>query len=416
MATIVFNGRNNVLQKVDEGVRRSSRKVRLAIVVSHPIQYYAPLHQRLARRSDLIVKVFFTWHSADKAVEDHGFRRPVAWDIPLSEGYDWELVPNTAADPGTHHFFGLRNPTLIERVQAWNPDVVHISGWAWYSHLEALRAFAKSNVPTLFRGDSHLLDNSMSGPRWWAKSAVLKHVFSWPSIFLTVGAANRSYFETFGVNTERLYECPHSIDVRRFAEPHDELERRATEWRTELGIAPDRKVLLFAGKFERKKRPVGLMRAVQTIQDPAVVLVMVGNGELEPEVNAIVASDPERFRILPFQNQSRMPLVYRLGDVFVLPSLYGETWGLAVNEALACGRPVVVSDRVGCAQDVVNESCGRVFKADDIDSLTAALIELTSDTVRLQKMKKAAAERALAFDIAVTESSVVEAVQRICLK
>jgi len=391
-------------------------RARLAIIVSHPIQYYAPLHLRLARRSDLSVKVFFTWHAGEKAIEDHGFRKQIAWDIPLTEGYDWELVPNTAAAPGTHHFFGLRNPSLIERVQAWAPDAVHITGWAWYSHLQALRAFAKAGIPTLFRGDSHVLDPAQRGARSLLKRAVLRHIFRWPALFLTVGTANRAYYEKFGVEADRMFPCPHSIDVPRFAEPHDDLDRAAAEWRERIGIASGQIVLLFAGKFERKKRPVELMRAVQAIPDSSVVLVMVGNGELESEVRAIAESDPTRFRVLPFQNQSQMPSVYRLGDVFVLPSLYGETWGLAVNEAMACGRPVVISDRVGCAQDVVDESCGRVFKADDPHALTSALIELTTDPIRLQKMKKAAAERAWKFDIAVTERSVAEAVGRICPK
>lgn len=405
-----------MLERIDEDASALPKRVRLAIIISHPIQYYAPLYQRLASRTDLQVKVFFTWHAGEKAIEDHGFRRPVAWDIPLTQGYDWESVPNAAADPGTHHFFGLRNPTLIQRVRAWNPDAVHISGWAWYSHLTALRAFSKIGLPTLFRGDSHLLDPVRNGPRWWLKRAILRHVFRWPSMFLTVGSANRAYYETFGVDADRLFLCPHSIDVRRFAEPNDDFERRAAEWRDRLGIDRNRTVLLFAGKFEPKKRPVDLMRAVRTIQNSSVVLVMVGNGELEPEVKAIAASDPERFRVLPFQNQSRMPLVYRLGDVLVLPSLYGETWGLAVNEAMACGRPVVISDRVGCGYDVVDPSCGRILKANDSTGLALALSDLAADSLRLRKMRKAAAERAWAFDIGVTERSLVEALRRIDLR
>src|SRR5712691_275656 len=126
-------------------------KKRLAFVVSHPIQYYVPLYQRLARRSDLAIKVFFTWHAGQAAVEDHGFKMPVAWDIPLTAGYEFELVPNVASDPGTHHFLGLKNPSLVERVTAWRPDVVHITGWAWLSHFLALRAFRKKGIPTLFR-------------------------------------------------------------------------------------------------------------------------------------------------------------------------------------------------------------------------------------------------------------------------
>jgi hypothetical protein len=174
-------------------MRNEPRKTRLAVVVSHPIQYYAPLHQRLAKRGNLAVKVFFTWHSAEAAVEDRGFGLPVSWDIPLSEGYEFELVPNIAADPGTHHFFGLRNPDLVARVRAWNPDVVHVTGWAWHSHLMALRSFSQGGVPTLFRGDSHLLTPESSWLRRSAKRVVLEQVFKWPTAFLVVGAANRAY-------------------------------------------------------------------------------------------------------------------------------------------------------------------------------------------------------------------------------
>jgi glycosyltransferase involved in cell wall biosynthesis len=111
-----------------------------------------------------------------------------------------------------------------------------------------------------------------------------------------------------------------------------------------------------------------------------------------------------------------MPVVYRLGDLFVLPSSHGETWGLAVNEALACGRPVLVSDRVGCARDVVNPSCGAVFAAHSPDSLSRSLSELTKDAEKLRNMGRAAAQRARAFDIGITETSLVKAVERVRLQ
>src|SRR5262249_48648278 len=156
------------------------------------------------------------------------------------------------------------------------------------------------------------------------------------------------------------------------------------------GIAPDRCVVLFAGKFERKKRPVELMRAVQAMPVPSPVLVMVGSGELDEPIKRIAATDPDRFRVLPFQNQSRMPVVYRFGDLFVLPSAFGETWGLAVNEALACGRPVLVSDRVGCAADLVDASGGNVFSWNDPDGLPRALAAMTRERAKLIDMRAAA--------------------------
>ena len=131
---------------------------KIAFIVSHPIQYFAPLHRRLARRNDVQVKVFFTWHGGEKAHLDPGFLKPLAWDIPLTDGYEFEVVPNRARTPGTHHFWGLRNPSLVRDVLSWRPDAVHITAYSQYSHLTAMRALSRRGVPVLFRGDSHLLD------------------------------------------------------------------------------------------------------------------------------------------------------------------------------------------------------------------------------------------------------------------
>ncbi|MBE0612764.1 MAG: glycosyltransferase family 4 protein [Burkholderiales bacterium] len=391
-------------------------KTRLAVIVSHPIQYYVPLYKRLARRDEIDLKVFFTWHAGQTAVQDHGFRRPVVWDIPLTEGYECELVPNISSDPGTHHFFGLRNPSLVNQLLAWCPDAVHITGWAWMSHFVALRSVSLRGIPTLFRGDSHLLDSSRNGLRWWFKRAVLERVYSLPAAFLYVGGANRAYYETFGVKLDRLYPCPHSIDVARFSDSSGQFEREAAQWRQQLGIQEGRPVLLFAGKFEQKKRPLELMRAVQSLGDPNLVLVLIGGGELESEIKVLAAANPDRFRVLPFQNQSRMPIAYRLGDILVLPSAFGETWGLAVNEAMACGRPVLVSDRVGCANDIVDASCGRVFPWGDITLMMQAANEMSRDRVKLSEMARAAALRAWAFDVSVTENALMDCLLKVRAK
>ena len=393
--------------------RVRSRKL-VAFIVSHPIQYYAPLYQRLAQRSDLRIKVFFTWHAGNIPVEDRGFKTQVQWDIPLTGGYDFELVPNVSAAAGTHHFLGLRNPLLLERVMAWQPDVVHITGWAWYSHFLALRRLGKKDIPILFRGDSHLLDARQSGIYWWIKRAVLRRVFAYPTAFLVVGKANREYYQAFGVEQERMYACPHSIDVKRFAEPAEALELEAAQWRRQLGVSPESCVVLFAGKFERKKCPIELMHAVLALKDSNVVLVMVGGGELEGQVKAFASLHPQRVRVLPFQNQSRMPVVYRLGNLFVLPSAFGETWGLAVNEAISCGRAVLVSDRVGCAADVIDTTCGRIFSWENASNLAQALDEMTADRKKLSEMGQLAAQRAWLFDVPNTETTLVTAISQVC--
>lgn len=379
---------------------------RLAIIVSHPIQYYVPLYRRLAKRQDVEIKVFFTWHGGERAVLDQGFKKEVAWDIPLTDGYEFEVVPNVSRKPGTHHFWGLRNPSLVKMVLVWNPDAVHLTGYAWASHLSAMHAFYRHSVPVLFRGDSHLL-NQKRGFHW-VKQTLLRRIYRWPSVCLYVGTHNRNYYRAFGVPEERLFPCPHSIEVDRFATLHEDLEQQAAVWRKELAIGDNQAVLLFAGKFEDKKRPVALMHAVTEYRDLNLVLVMVGDGKLGDEMRRIANSAPDRFRVIPFQNQSRMPLVYRLGDLLVLPSAYDETWGLAVNEALACGRPVLVSDRVGCAPDLVKPGeTGEIFRTDDWghfrDRLKAALgIVANVDRLRLIRF-------ACQFDIEVTEHHLMSA-------
>jgi glycosyltransferase involved in cell wall biosynthesis len=385
-------------------------KIRLAIVVSHPIQYYVPLYRRLAQRPDIEIKVFFTWHSGQDPIFDEGFKQEVAWDIPLTDGYSYEAVPNLAKTPGSHHFFGLRNPQLLPRILAWKPDAVHITGYAYASHAGAIRRLAKRQIPVLFRGDSHLLDQR-SGVRWAVKQTLLRRVYAWPDACLYTGFHNRAYFERFGVPASRLFYCPHSIDVDRFSDPNSELEKHARKWRQELSISDGKTLLLFAGKFEQGKRPIQLMRAINVIGDPNLFLIMVGDGRLGEEIRSIAAAAPDRFRVIPFQNQSRMPLVYRLADIFVLPSS-SETWGLSVNEAIASGRRVLVSDKVGCAPDLVSGPAnGAVFRADDWDDFRRALTQVlangserTSEDLRLF---------AKGYGISETERHLVEAVQTV---
>jgi glycosyltransferase involved in cell wall biosynthesis len=265
----------------------------------------------------------------------------------------------------------------------------------------------------LLRGDSHLLDRR-TDRLWWLKRRILGRWFRRCAAVLSVGLNNRDYFVACGVPRERIVRCPHSIDRTRFAEPDAALNTEAAEWRAELGFGERQTVLLFAGKLEARKRPVEMLESIIADADPRISVLVVGTGELEGRVNAIAAAHPDRVKHVPFQNQSRMPVVYRAGDLFVLPSAYGETWGLAVNEALACHRPVLVSDRVGCAPDVVKPgNNGWVFPADDWRALLAIVKDAAAERAMLAAMRQRASDSSIDFDIPATASTLVAAVERI---
>ncbi|WP_199774266.1 glycosyltransferase family 4 protein [Salinibacter altiplanensis] len=381
---------------------------RLAIVSTHPIQYYAPLFRQLSARDELDVHVFYGWEGPSTGDYDPGFDEEVTWDISLLDGYPYTFLENESDDPGAHNFQGLMTPDLVPSIEAWGADAVLIFGWNYWSHLSALRHL-HGRVPVLFRGDSTLLDET-PGLRRWGRRLFLRWVYRHVDAALYVGQNNRAYFEAHGLSDDELTWVPHAIENVRFADVPD-AEVKAQRWRGEIGIPDDAPVVLFAGKLGKKKAPGVLLNAFLQLETDEAHLAVVGSGPMEDTLTAR-AGDHPRVHFLGFQNQSRMPVVYRIGDVFVLPSRGpGETWGLAVNEAMACGRPVVVTERVGCAPDLVDDANGRIVPPDDAGALCSALDKLLSDWDRLQAMGNRSAERIQDWSIDVAADRTVEAVQ-----
>ncbi len=380
---------------------------RLAIINTHPIQYYSPLYRELANREAVDIRVFYGWRGLSEEGYDPGFEQNVSWDVPLLDGYDYTFVENAASDPGTHHFRGIVAPDLIPTVEDWTPDALLVFGWNYQAHLRALRHF-HGRVPVLFRGDSTLLDES-PGPRKWLRRLFLRWVYRYVDGALYVGENNRDYFEAHGFGDEELTWVPHAVDNERFANAEG-AEEEASQWRRELGISEEAPVVLFAGKLGSKKAPDVLVDAFLGMKDERAHLAIAGSGPMEDKLKNRAGGDPH-VHFLGFQNQSRMPVVYRLGDVFVLPSRGpGETWGLAVNEAMACGRPVVVSSNVGCAPDLVNEDNGAVVPPEDTMALREALESLLSDPKERRRMGKRSADRIHDWSIEEAASRTAEAV------
>jgi glycosyltransferase involved in cell wall biosynthesis len=358
--------------------------VALAVISTHPIQYYAPLYRQRAETPGLAVRVFYLWDFGAAERHDPGFGRALRWDIDLLHGYDHEFVPNRARDPGTHHFWGIDNPTLPARVAAFRPDAVLLVGYNYPSFLRLLFSPRLARRKFLLRGDSHRLV-PRRGPQAALRRALLAALFKRFAGFLYVGAANRRYYLQHGVPERKLFFSPHAVDNDRFSATRPEAEREARAWRRELGIGDDQRVVLFAGKFEAVKRPLDLVEAFAAAALADAVLLLVGSGPLEGELRRRAGGHPQ-VRFAPFQNQSRMPRTLAAADLVALPSA-SETWGLVVNEALCLGRPVLVSDRVGCAEDLVEPGAnGWVFRAGDVGALAAALRQALAPGVDLRGM------------------------------
>lgn len=346
---------------------------KLAIITTHPIQYYAPVFKLLHQRQKIAIKVFYTWgEDVMHGKYDPGFDKKITWDVPLLDGYPFEWVQNSAKDPGTHHFMGIVNRGLIAEIEYWNPDCVLIYGWGFYSHLKAIQHF-KNKIPVLFRGDSTLLDDR-GGISSILKSFFLRWVYSNIDHALYVGANNKTYFMKYGVKQRKLHFAPHAVDNERFAaDRRDE----AAQLRKDLGITNDDMLVLFAGKLEEKKDPVSLLAAFLELKQDNVHLLFAGNGPLEADLKSL-AKKQTKVHFIDFQNQSQMPVLYQACNLFCLPSTGpGETWGLTINEAMACGRAILSSDKAGASADlVIAGDNGLIFEAGNRDDLLIALEKL----------------------------------------
>lgn len=343
---------------------------RLAIITTHPIQYNAPLFRLLHERGIIAVKVFYTWEQSKDTVFDVRFGVERKWDIPLLEGYDYVFVPNLSRRPDSNRFLGVINPGLLNMLKKENFDAVLVYRWSLCSHLLVMQFFG-GRPKLLFRGDSHFL-SERSGLHKFLKRLLLRFVYRKTNLAFYTGSHNRDYYLQIGFASKQLLYTPHAVDNRRFSNRAAEWELQAMAERKRLGIAPDELVFLYAGKFYPFKNLTMLVAAFQQMGNTRCRLLLVGNGEQEADLKKLAATD-SRILFLGFRNQSEMPLVYRLGDVFVLPS-QRETWGLGVNEAMACSRAVIVSTMCGCAPELIVEGkTGFVFDATNRVALAATL-------------------------------------------
>lgn len=345
--------------------------MRLGIVVSHPIQYYAPLFRELARRMD--VHVFYGQFASPQQQAAAGFGVSFDWDVDLTSGYPSSILENCATVPSVNTFTGCDVPTIRYELEQKALDAVLVTGWYQKVFLQAVWAAKRLGLPVLVRGDSQLGMPSNSVKRV-AKKAIYPFLLRAFDTALYVGQDSRAYYLHFGYPKDRLFFSPHCIDTKWFAARSGPAEREKS--RNELGVEDETKLVLFAGKLVEFKRPLDVIRATARLRLEGLKaeVMSAGAGALAERMEAEAKMLGVPLHALGFCNQTTMPSVYAAADVLALPSTGRETWGLVCNEALACGSPIVVSDQVGCAPDLAGDDyVGRQFPVGDTAQLAAKL-------------------------------------------
>ena len=321
---------------------------------------------------------------------DPQFGRIIRYDVPLLEGYTHRFLRNVAPHPGLSSL-GLVNPAVLRLLMTAEFDAIVVHGYSYVTSLLALLG-PRRRTRVLLRGESHLLPRR-SPAKELGKQLVLRALFRRIDHFLPIGSLNHEYYASYGVRPERMTLAPYSVDNGLFASGSAEARRDPSAVRRGLGLPERIPLFLFSAKLIAKKRPFDALRAFARVRERVPCgLVYVGDGELAADLDREIpglgmGGDVHR---LGFRNQSELPAVYGACDALLLPSDC-EPWGLVVNEAMACGMAVIVSDHVGAGPDLAEPEC--IHRVGDLEQLSTIMLRLAADPGELERAKARASAR-----------------------
>ncbi|MFZ2449508.1 MAG: glycosyltransferase family 4 protein [Methylovulum miyakonense] len=364
---------------------------RLAVINSHPIQYFAPLYAYLSRDAELEITALYCSNFSLRNGLDPGFKQAVTWDVDLLSGYSSVFLGEKAKQRVPSGFWSLVCPEIWREIRRGGYDAVWLHGYNYAAFVLALIAAKSKGIPVFMRSETHL-GLKRSGWKRWLRDTALSIAYRYFDGFFAIGTANRSYYRALGVPDKKIFDVPYTVDNDRFIAAATLTQEQRTETRKKYGLPLDSPVVLYASKFMRRKHPDDVVRAMASLRDKGLsaVLFLVGNGEMGYELQELVSSlDLHNVIFGGFVNQSELPKVYAASDIFVLPA-EDEPWGLIVNEVMCAGIPVVVSEEVGCVPDLVKDNVnGCHMKAGDVASLSTVLEKLVTDSALRRDMGEA---------------------------
>ena len=387
---------------------------RLAIVSTHPIQYHSAWFRRMASESRLNIDVFYCHNASAKEQADAGFGVTFEWDVSLLDGYRYRFLKNVSQRPGIAHFQGVDTPEIVDIIKRERFDAVMVNGWHYKSAWQTMRACWRTKTPVMVRSDSHLHDQ-----RSIAKRILKRPFYSWfiskLDACLPVGKWSSDYFLHYGANAERIFVVPHVVDTDYFQNESQKLRPERKVLRSELALDEAAVVLLFVGKFIERKRPLDFVVAIEQARSIGANVqgLMVGDGPLRACCEDVVRQKNLPIKFAGFLNQSQIVKAYVVADALVLTSDQ-ETWGLVVNEAMACGVPCFVSDIVGCGPDlIVANETGSLFALGDTGTLATLLSSFAAEKKRIEWMSKRAREKAQQYTLNVAVERTCSAVEAV---
>lgn len=362
--------------------------IKIAIINSHPIQYFAPLYKELNKVNDFEITALYLSDLNLKPSIDPGFKQEIKWDVNMLDGYNYKFIGKYQINR-PNGFWSLIVPQLWKEIRDSDYDVIWLHGYNFAAYLVAFVAAKSKGIKVFFRGESHLkLKRSLVNKI--IHKIFCKIFFKNIDAFLAIGSANKDYYKSFGVSEKNISLVPYTIDNNRFRMNENLLDEKVKKFKTEIGLS-NHPTIIFASKFMERKRPQDLLEAAKILQQNELQfnILFVGSGELENNLHDLVKKyNLKNIFFQGFVNQSSLPKIYAACDIFVLPSV-NEPWGLVINEVMSCGLPVVVAKGIGAVDDLVQDGYnGFAFDPLNYEDLAEKLKIILQDHSLRKKMSK----------------------------
>lgn len=359
----------------------------IAIVAPTPFYYHVPLYRTLEESPEIDLTVYYCSDETLRGVElkkAYGVDGKFAPRKYLLEGYKSQFLKNYSPLPSYMSWpFGLMNFGVCTEIIRGKYDMVILQAWTNLTWWLVFAVCVLYRVPVVFMTDENIL--ARESKPWWKK--ILKKVivgnivFRFADGFLTAGSANENLYSYFGVPAKKMVRMYFSWGYESLLQQGEALKSQRNTIRKSLHIDEADFVILFMGRLASEKDPFSIVKAYQAIQCPNKKLIFTGDGPLRADLEKYIQeANIQGISLAGFQGRDTIPNFYAIADVLVLPSTY-EPWGIVVNEAMCFGLPVIASDKVGAAVDLVkNGYNGFIFPAKDAEQLSQALekiIQLT---------------------------------------
>jgi glycosyltransferase involved in cell wall biosynthesis len=383
----------------------------LVAIETHPIQYHAPVYRALQKEFDVPVTVIYGSDFSVVGYYDAEFGASFAWDTDLLSGYQ-PLFLSRMSNGGASSTEKVSPSGLSRALRGLSPRAVLISGYGHNYHRAGFYMAWRNRVPILFRAETSDTGRARGLPHRLVRDATLRWWYQKCSKLLFIGERSREHYRRLGVADDRLIFSPYCIDSSAFETTEEARRRLRSEQRRLMGIADDRKVILFSGKLSRQKGPDLLLQALKQMEKEVretVTVMFVGSGELETELRLAADCDPiVNVVFAGFQNQRQLSPYYHAADLLVHPS-HSETWGLVINEALSHGLPCVVSSNVGCANDLISPGLsGAVFEAGSAQSLVSE-IKRSLNLIQRLEIREQCREKVTGYTVSKAAQGIAEA-------